>query len=366
MINLVFIQVYKILKTEYDAGNACFIANMGALVEPLTKAEFEAKSKKLPPSLFAHNIMQRAMHTVHAQYASSDGVLGRIVKALANQQTDQENNVVLPYKCNMYSLAGNQRMLEGAAPELIPFIVDKKNGIVKFGKYSDMRKDIENVTRSISENIFAETFGSNLENSLRQTEHLGGLLSDVSLSTTFSTEDHVSLQLNEVAKLIKLRKKLKSERDVFIITHGGYDTHNDAGDIYKGKLDEINAGITSFVEEMKDQNIFDNTVIVSTSDFGRTLTSNGQGTDHAWGGNYFVLGGGVRGKQILGRFPDKLGPDGSLNIGRGRILPTTSWEALWNGLAEWFGVVPNKMDGVLPNKKNFPQDHLFTQNQLFK
>ena len=137
-------------------------------------------------------------------------------------------------------------------------------------------------------------------------------------------------------------------------------------EVFKGKLDEINAGLTSFVAEMKLQNVFENTVLVSTSDFGRTLTSNGQGTDHAWGGNYFVLGGGVKGSKFLGRYPEKLGSDSSLNIGRGRILPTTSWEALWNGLGEWFGVVPNKMDDILPNKKNFPQDHLFTKDQLFK
>jgi uncharacterized protein (DUF1800 family)/uncharacterized protein (DUF1501 family) len=356
----------QILKTQYDAGNASFIANMGALVEPLTKAEFEAKSKRLPPSLFAHNIMQRAMHTVHAQDAASNGILGRIVKTVAKKQIDKSNNVVLPYRSNMYSLGGNQRMLEGAAPGNIPFIIDKKSGVVKFLKYNTMSRDIANVSKSESENIFAETFSSTLETSLRQTEHLGSLLNAVTLSTTFSEDDKVSQQLNQVSKIIKLRKDLQAERDVFIVTHGGYDTHNDVGDIYKGNLDEVNTALTSFVEEMKSQHIFENTVLVSTSDFGRTLTSNGQGTDHAWGGNYFILGGEVKGGQILGKYPDKLGADGSLNIGRGRILPTSSWEALWNGLSEWFGVVPGKIDQVLPNKKNFPADQLFTKNQLFK
>ena len=176
----------------------------------------------------------------------------------------------------------------------------------------------------------------------------------------------VSQQLNQVSKIIKLRKDLQAERDVFIVTHGGYDTHNDVGDVYKGNLDEVNTALTSFVEEMKSQHIFENTVLVSTSDFGRTLTSNGQGTDHAWGGNYFILGGEVKGGQILGKYPDKLGADGSLNIGRGRILPTTSWEALWNGLSEWFGVVQGEIDKVLPNKKNFPADQLFKKDQLFR
>jgi len=74
----------------------------------------------------------------------------------------------------------------------------------------------------------------------------------------------------------------------------------------------------------------------------------------------------VKGKRILGQYPEKLGASGSLNIGRGRILPTRSWESLWNAVSEWFGVVPNKMDYVLPNKANFPADQLFSEGDLFK
>ena len=207
----------SVLKTEYDAGNANFIANMGALVEPLTKAEYNAKSKRVPPSLFAHNVMQRAMHTVHAQYASSNGVLGRVVKAISKEQKDTSNNVVPPYSSYMYSLSGNQRMLEGAAPSHVPFIIDKRHGVVRYSKYSTMKTKIENISRSESESIFAETFSANLETSLRQTENLGALLKDVTLTTTFSDEDQVSQQLNQVSKLIKLRQQLNSERDVLLL-----------------------------------------------------------------------------------------------------------------------------------------------------
>ena len=171
----------SILKQQYDAGNASFIANMGALVEPITKSEYVGKKKRVPPSLFAHNIMQRAMHTVHAQDASSTGILGRIVKTISNEQTDSSDNVVQPYKSSMYSLSGNQRMLEGAAPEQTPNIIDRRNGVVKYLQYNALKDSISNVSASISENIFAETFSSNLNVTLRQTEYLGGLLKDVVL-----------------------------------------------------------------------------------------------------------------------------------------------------------------------------------------
>ena len=105
---------------------------------------------------------------------------------------------------------------------------------------------------------------------------------------------------------------------------------------------------------------------MSISDFGRTLTSNGKGTDHAWGGNYFIAGGGVKGKKIFGKYPEELGANSDLNVGRGRILPTTSWEAMWNSIAQWFGVVDSEMDTVLPNKKNFPSSDIFDKNDLFE
>ena len=103
------------------------------------------------------------------------------------------------------------------------------------------------------------------------------------------------------------------------------------------------------------------------SDFGRTITSNGKGTDHAWGGNYAVLGGEINGGKILGKYPTKLGADGELNFGRGRIIPSTSWESVWTGLSEWMGVENDEdLTKVLPNLKNFQEEKLFRKGVLFK
>ena len=75
---------------------------------------------------------------------------------------------------------------------------------------------------------------------------------------------------------------------------------------------------------MKAQGIFEDVAIVTMSDFGRTLTWNGAGTDHGWGGHHFIVGGGLNGSTIHGRYPETLGPDGDLNYspGRGRIIPS--------------------------------------------
>ena len=83
-------------------------------------------------------------------------------------------------------------------------------------------------------------------------------------------------------------------------------------------------------------------------------------------GNHFILGGGVKGQQIVGQFPERLDDESPINIRKGgRVIPTTSWESVWNAVATWFGVAPGKMDQVLPNRKNFPASQLLTKEQLF-
>lgn len=129
---------------------------------------------------------------------------------------------------------------------------------------------------------------------------------------------------------------------------------------------DIDTGLGNFANEMKAQGVWDDVVVLSVSDFGRTLTSNGRGTDHAWGGNHFVAGGKVNGKQMFGKYPAGLTDSAETNIGRGRVIPTTPWESVWKGIVQWFGVGANQLDEVLPNAKNFPADVTFELEELFK
>jgi uncharacterized protein (DUF1501 family)/uncharacterized protein (DUF1800 family) len=344
------------LKSLYDAGEAIVLPNIGALVEPVNVEQYKSKSKRLPPSLFAHNIMQRSMHNLHAQSASSTGVLGRITNALTQKAA--------PYKTRMYSLMGNVKIVEGSSS---PEMINGRHGIVRFSELSNFEAAIANLTKEKSESFFAETFSSVLETSLLQTEQMGAMLDNVELNTTFPESD-LGGQFDKVAKVIKLNKNvLEMERAAFVTKLGGFDTHNSfdtvTGDV---KFDQINGAISSFVEEMKAQSAWDDVAVLTVSDFGRTISSNGLGTDHGWGGNMVLLGGGVDGGKFMGKFPHKLGDDGELNIGRGRVIPSTSWEAVWKGLAEWLDVPADKLDEVLPNLKNFPPDQVFGKAQLFK
>jgi len=237
--------------------------------------------------------------------------------------------------------------------------------VTRLERYGELRFAIANMTASPSRSFFAQTYANRLLNSLESSERLSEILGQVQLSTPFPGGT-LGTQFNQVAKVIRARRELEEERAVFYVSLRGFDSHNSLQETVRDKFDQVDEALKSFVSEMEAQGIWKSVVLLTASDFARTLSSNGAGTDHAWGGNYYLLGGGLKGGQMLGKFPISLGEDSDVNVGRnGRFLPTTPWEAPWYGLAEWFGVGVDRMADILPNAANFPEKTLFRASQLF-
>jgi len=186
--------------------------------------------------------------------------------------------------------------------------------------------------------VFGETFSDKLTSAFSRIDTLGNALDSSTLVNGDCASNignaYIASQFQQVARVIKSRDTLEAKRDVFYVSTGGFDTHSDNGPRLTELLGELDGALECFVEELRSQDIWNNVTIVQASEFSRTLTSNGLGTDHAWGGNYFVAGGGLEGGVIHGQFPSDLTDDGPLNIGRGRLIPTTPWEAVWKPIAE--------------------------------
>jgi len=256
---------------------------------------------------------------------------------------------------------------------------------VRLNQYETLARPLRNLTGGKLGSVFGETFASLIESSVASMEVLGQVLESVTLQSPRWTDTNgdgqttnadtvaphrctsVCEQFLQVAKVIAARNTLQEERQVFFVELGGFDTHSSALEGVQTKMEQINVAFTAFVDEMKlDDNIWNSVTVLTASDFARTYDSNGAGTDHAWGGNYLLLGGAVRGGTIHGEFPTSFLASSPVHVGRGRLLPTTSWEAVWNGMAEWFGVAPEKLTTVLPNRVNFPTTSLFTKADLFR
>ena len=347
-----------LVKTLYDDGDAAFLANIGALVEPITKAQYLAKEKRVPPSLFAHNTQVKVTQSVHAQNTVARGVLGRLVDALSDEEQPD------PYKANAYSVSGIAKILE--MEHRAQSVLDPRSGVVRFEDYPRLQRAIGNLSRAVSASVFGETFTSLLDESLTSTENLGAVLDAVTIDTAFGT-DSLSRQLEQVARMVKARETLQEERQAFFVELGGFDTHASELDTVQEKFEQVNGALGSFVAELKAQGVWEQTTIVTASDFGRTLGSNGAGTDHAWGGHHIVMGGDVKGGQMLGQYPARLDEASDVNIGRNhRMLPTMPWEALWNGIALWFGASSASVPTIIPNAANFPEASLLSLSQLMK
>ncbi|MDB4652765.1 DUF1501 domain-containing protein, partial [Akkermansiaceae bacterium] len=151
---------------------------------------------------------------------------------------------------------------------------------------------------------------------------------------------------------ISARGPLAKKRQTFFVELGGWDHHNGLED-HPAMLGQVSEAIGQFHQAMVELGLEDQVTLFTASDFGRTLTPNGNGTDHAWGGNQFVVGGCVDGGKFFGEYPS-LDPGNNLDMGRGRFIPTTSVDQYVADLALWMGVSPtNVRDLVLPNLSNF-------------
>merc|ERR1711871_1645572 len=168
-----------------------------------------------------------------------------------------------PYASEIYSLMGNVKMTEGA--RYAPNIVDRNDGVPRFAQLDDFQYELGNMTEHESESLFADTYSSVLESSLRQTEELGKLLEGVTIGTDFKAPgadrmDSLSSQFDKVSKLIKLRDEIGTERAAFITTLGGWDTHNTFEGVATNYA-TVNFAVDKLMTELKAQGVWENVTL---------------------------------------------------------------------------------------------------------
>ena len=363
---------YTFLHSLWNDGDASFQANVGALVEPLTKRQYFDREGDQPTQLFAHNIQTLGAHTLNPlETTGSSGVIGRIFQALEDQAASAGT---APLKATGYSITSSRQMFRGGPVE--PILLSDSEGMLTYegSKTADNARgstatderarllaSLDRLTEMTAESIFAESHNSALRLSIRDSERIGSLLRQVTLTQDWtgaarsvpSGRGSIVQQFEQASRVIAARMALQAERDVFYLEMGGFDTHASVLDDTAKNYRAINTALTTFVAEMKMQGVWDQVAVQSVSEFGRTMTSNGQGTDHAWGGNQFLIGGQVSGQKVHGEYPE-LRVDGNNSISNtGVLLPTTPWEAVWKPAAQWLGVEDAQMSAVLPNYANF-------------
>ena len=267
----------ELLETLFETstaseGGATILLNAGAMVEPLTKAEYKAKTKRTPPGLFGHFEMQKNGQNLHAQDTASKGILGRVTSALSKQAS--------AFKTEMYSLSGNAKAVEGgaSAPNIIS--ATSEQGVTRYQYYDTMASKVADIySNYTAQSVFAENHAIQIDTALKRTELLGSIMGSTTTTATFPTQNaidpdyrnDVSMQLKQVAKIIKLRGNLETERDVFFVEQHGWDTHFDMQAGTEKRYSDLDLGLKAFHSEMKTQGIWDDVVVITGPDLSLLL-----------------------------------------------------------------------------------------------
>ena len=340
------------LQGLFNDGHAAFIANVGTLVEPTTVATYKNGSADRPLALFSHNDQRREWQTSVPQSSLKTGWGGRLADRMMafNPSNAVSMNI---------SLAGSNLLQTGNSS--FAYTIDQDGAKTLTGANSDIEAELNRTgaAKSLVEqnyrDVLRRAFADEAKRSYATAEQFSSAFENSTVTTAFP-QGGLATKLRAVAKTIGARQALGHKREIFYVQDGGWDNHGELLGTQAGNLAELDGALQAFWEALGELGVRDEVTLFSCSDFGRTLRSNGRGTDHAWAGNSFVLGGCVNGAQIYGDYPDagefKIGT--GLDVGsNGRLLPTTSCDEYFAELALWFGLAPGELADVFPNIGNF-------------
>jgi uncharacterized protein (DUF1501 family) len=319
------------------------------MIRPTTKEEIWNGTADLPLGLFSHADQIQQWQTARPHERSAIGWGGRIADVMHVVNTNQNISMNI-------SLSGSNIFENGEI--ITEFVIDRQGGAGIWGyggdwAYDQIRTGAINAMLNVPyTDIYKQTYiGTIKKSNDANLEFMEAIDSIPEFNTSFSDND-LSQSFRMIAKSIAARDILGFDRQIYFIDFSGWDHHDELLNNQAEMLPIVSKALAEFNSVMEELGTTGDVVTFTISDFGRTLTSNGNGTDHAWGGNAIVMGGPVIGREIFGSFPS-LQLDNPLDIGDGILIPTTSTDEYMAEIAMWFGVDNENVSSIFPNLANF-------------
>lgn len=337
------------MKARFDQGVMAPLLNVGPLIAPITKQQFisdDLARFPRPAKLFSHNDQQSTWQSGSPE-GSVSGWGGRMGDLAASSNTNSMFTAI--------NATGNAVFLSG--DQIQPYGISSNGAITVraldrrlYG--SQAASDaLRTLLTAGNGTVFGNDYAMANARSIQFSGFIDDAVSNVSLGTQFS-DSSLSSQLEIVAQLIAARGSLGVTRQVFLVSTGGFDNHDGLIGTHEGLLAGVDAAMDEFYRAMEEIGAADQVTTFTASDFGRTLASNGDGSDHGWGGHHLIMGGAVNGGQFYGTAP-KISVDADDQVGRGRLLPSTSVDEYSATLAKWLGVEAGEIPIISPNIANF-------------
>ncbi len=342
------------LRDLFAAEKAAIVANVGPLIQPINRTQFNARSVRAPSRLFSHND-QQSTWVAAAPEGARYGWGGRLGDmALASNANARSAFTAVSASGSTVFLTGEQT-LQFQVSSGGPVQISALTGQTLFRSASgptalgEILQDSANAKTSLFERDLASIFRTSIGNN---RDLVAALQSLPPLTTQFPTNNSLAQQLNIVARMIAVRNTLGVRRQVFFVSMGGFDTHSNQAPTLAVLHQRIAGAMRAFYDATVELGVANDVTAFTASDFGRTLAVNGDGTDHGWGAHHFVVGGGLRGNRIIGD-PPPAAVNHAQDTGSGRLIPTLSVEQYAGNLARWFGLTPSEVAQALPGIGNF-------------
>ncbi|MEP7057383.1 MAG: DUF1501 domain-containing protein [Caldimonas sp.] len=342
----------------FAANRLAILANAGPLIAPMTKAQYQLNSVPRPRALGSHNDQQSTWQALGPEGVKV-GWGGRLGDLVASGNGNATFTSI--------TVSGNA--VFAAGDTVFQYQVGN-GGAVQIGglsgglfNSSTASATLKGIVTASNSHLFADEYAAIVKRSVNaqaafQSAFTASVVAAptpcVMPSTGNAQTNSLAQQLQTVARIINARSALGANRQVFFVSIGGFDTHSLQNASQADLLARLSHAIGYFDGTLASLGGIDmraNVTLFTASDFGRSHTSNGDGTDHGWGAHHFVSGGAVNGGEIFGAFPE-FGPQGADSAGN-QYLPSTSVDQIGATLGKWFGATPSQLATMFPNLGNF-------------
>jgi uncharacterized protein (DUF1501 family) len=343
------------IQALFNSNNAAFVANVGTLIQPLTRTQYLA-GQTAPTNLFSHPDQQLEWQNAAQSASTQTGWAGRIADSLG---ATYNTGASIPM---ITSVAGDTLFCNGTATS--PVSISPGNvGAASCSEGSECgaRQASAQALLTLDTGVsLVQADDTITTNAYAYAKTLADAVQSITpLQTVFPANNGLAAQLQQIAQIIQVRAALGVQRQIFFASLGNFDTHADQLALQSTLLAEISPALAAFYNATVELNVASEVTTFTMSDFSRTFQPNSNnGSDHAWGSHHMVIGGAVKGGQIYGTYPmlALAGPDDSGS--NGRWVPSTASSQYAATLAQWFGVPAADLPTILPSIGNFSSSNL--------
>ena len=366
------------MQALFNEGRAGIVMNVGPLIQPTTYLDFKNRLQThwpLPPNLLSHNNQQAYWQTAFRGETAPTGWGGRMADLFLTSNGENANLTCVSVTGDALLLSGNYTISTKMSAAGVATMNPLNNSWSKtYGNDVAALDMIRALSTSSGQHMMTAQYANVMNRSLSTYNTVASELGTAAITksdsaympsahdqlpnttynpTNVKTESTpLAEQLEMVARMIQQGPAMGMKRQVFMVGVGGFDLHDNLVSQHPTLLKMVSDACAEFDAAMVKMGLGNKVTTFTASDFGRTLSSNGDGSDHGWGSHHVVLGGAVNGGKLYGDAPE-IGLTHAQSIGGGILIPTTSLEQLFVPMASWFGVPTSLMAQVFPNVQNF-------------